>query len=108
MEAGRDGSACAGAALLDDALAETIILPPGALVPRRLARRPFYVLRYASIVECGAADSSSVCLAFKTVDPTRADEHTARATAVSYNPIQWLYDLPRPTNALRHPPAIAA
>ena len=58
---------------LDDASAETIILPPGALVPRRLARRPFYVLRYASVVECGAADSSSVCLAFKTVDPTRAD-----------------------------------
>ena len=68
-----NGTACAGAALLDDALAETIILPPGALVPRRLARRPFYVLRYASVVECGAADSSSVCLAFKTVDPTRAD-----------------------------------
>ena len=68
-----NGTACAGAALLDDASAETIILPPGALVPRRLARRPFYVLRYASVVECGAADSSSVCLAFKTVDPTRAD-----------------------------------
>ena len=45
-----NGTACAGAALLDDALAETIILPPGALVPRRLARRPFYVLRYASVV----------------------------------------------------------
>ena len=31
-----NGTNCAGAALLDDALAETIILPPGALVPLSL------------------------------------------------------------------------